>query len=171
MWPATTYLVACGLNRYGYHDVARQLADRMRRLIAQYGPNERYNAMTGRPIGDPGVAMTCSAWTLLVQSVYGVQDDFRTILVPPGAKGRCLRLGKLEVSYPADDILELRSAFERRFRVIFPGKIATAAPTTPVVQCDGQSMEPGALKSDGGAIQFTAHPGRMYTVRLSGSSN
>ena len=165
MWPATTYLVACGLNRYGYHDVARQLADRMRRLIAQHGPNERYNAITGRPIGDPGVAMTCSAWTLLVQSVYGVQDDFRTILVPPEAKGRRLRLGKLEVSYPANDVVELRSAFERRFRVIFPGKTAQA---TPVVQCDGKPLEPVAVTRDGGAIQFTAQPGRTYTVRGSG---
>ena len=48
MWPATTYLVACGLNRYGYHDVAQQLADRMRRLIAEHGINERYNALTGK---------------------------------------------------------------------------------------------------------------------------
>ena len=76
---------------------------------------------TGRPIGDPGVAMTCSAWTLLVQSLYGVQDDFRTIVVPRDARGRRLRLGKLEVAYPEADVVELRSAFDRQFRVIFAG--------------------------------------------------
>jgi hypothetical protein len=164
MWPATTYLVACGLNRYGYHDVARQLAERMRQLIARHGINERYNAMTGRPIGDPGVAMTCSAWPLLVQSVYGVQDDFRTILVPPDAKGRRLRLGKLEVSYPEEDVVELRSAFDRRFRVIFAG---AAGPQSPVLKCDGRPLEAGALKVENGAVVFTAQAGRTYTLRRS----
>jgi hypothetical protein len=161
MWPATTYLVACGLCRYGYHDVARQLAERMRRLIAEHGINERYNALTGRPLGDPGVAMTCSAWPLLVQSVYGIQDDFRTILVPPGAKGRRLHLGKLEVSYPADDVVEIRSAFDRRFRVIFPGP---AAPQPPVLTCDGHPLATGAATLDNGAVVFTAQAGRTYTV-------
>ena len=165
MWPATTYLVACGLNRYGYHEVARELAERMRRLIAEQGINERYNARTGRPLGDPGVAMTCSAWTLLVQSVYGVQDDFRTILVPPGAKGRQLRLGKLEVSYPQDDLVELRSAFERRFRVIFPGN-RPGSPAT--VTCDGQPLEAAAASVEHGATSFTALPGRTYAVRAAG---
>jgi hypothetical protein len=167
MWPATTYLVACGLNRYGYHDVARQLAERMRRLIADKGINERYNAQTGQPIGDPGVAMTCSAWTLLVQSVYGVQDDFRTILVPPHAKGRRLRLGKLEVSYPDSDAVELRSAFERRFRVIFPGG---GSSMTPTVTCGGEPLESGQVKVENGAVSFTAQPGRSYVVRPRGQS-
>ena len=126
--------MACGLHRYGYHDVARQLADRMRRLIAEHGINERYNALTGRAIGDPGVAMTCSAWPLLVQSLYGVQDDFRTIVVPPGAQGRRLHLGKLEVVYPQDDVVELRTAFPRQFRVIFAG---TAKPLSTLLKCDG----------------------------------
>ena len=162
MWPATTYLVACGLNRYGYYDVARQLAQRMRKLIAERGPNERYNPQTGRPIGDPGVAMTCSAWTLLVQSLYGVQDDFRTIVVPPHAKGRRLRLGKLQVSYPQDGAVELRSAFDRRFRVIFPEQPSLQ---TVEVQCDGQALKPGAVRLDGGAVSFLAEAGHTYTVR------
>jgi hypothetical protein len=161
MWPATTYLVACGLNRYGYHDVARQLAQRMRRLIAEHGINERYNALTGQPIGDPGVAMTCSAWMLLVQSVYGVQDDFRTIVVPPNAKDRRLRLGKLEVAYPENDAVELRSGFERRFRVIFPGGRQEAA---PVVTCDGKAIGSEQFTLDSGAVCFTAQPGKRYTV-------
>jgi hypothetical protein len=165
MWPATTYLVACGLNRYGYHDVARQLAERMRRLIAEHGINERYNALTGRPIGDPGVAMTCSVWPLLVLSVYGVQDDFRTILVPPGAKGRRLHLGKLEVSYPEEDVVELRSAFDRQFRVIFAG---AAESVTPVLQCNSRPLEPGAVKLEHGAAIFTARAGRTYILRRKG---
>jgi hypothetical protein len=161
MWPATTYLVACGLHRYGYHDVARQLAERMRQLIAEHGINERYNVLTGRAIGDPGVAMTCSAWPLLVQSLYGVQDDFRTIVVPPGAQGRRLHLGKLEVVYPKDDVVELRTAFPRQFRVIFAG---TAKPLSTLLKCDGQPVEDGAIKLENGAVVFTAQAGRTYAV-------
>jgi len=166
MWPATTYLVACGLNRYGYYDVARQLAERMRKLIALRGPNECYNPKTGRPIGDPGVAMTCSVWPLLVQSLYGVQDDFRTILVPSDAQGRRLHLGKLDVSYPAGGVVELRSAFDRPFRVIFPGAASQAAPQ---LECDGRPLEPGAVKLEDGAAVFTAQAGRTYTLRRVGS--
>ena len=73
-----------GIASYGFVPFALT-EDESRR---EHGINERYNALTGRAIGDPGVAMTCSAWPLLVQSVYGVQNDFRTIVVPPGAKGR-----------------------------------------------------------------------------------
>jgi hypothetical protein len=163
MWPATTYLVACGLHRYGYHDVARQLAERMRRLIAEHGINERYNALTGQAIGDPGVAMTCSAWPLLVQSVYGVQDDFRTIVVPPGAKGRRLHLGKLQVSYPDDDIVEVRTAFQRQFRLVVAG---TDGPLHPALKCDGQPAKDGAVKLEDGAITFTAQAGRTYSVHV-----
>lgn len=162
MWPATTYLVTCGLHRYGYHDVARKLAERMRRLIAEHGINERYNALTGRAIGDPGVAMTCSAWPLLVQSVYGVQEDFRTIFVPSGAKGRRLHLGKLEVSYPEDDVVELRSAFQRRFHVVFPdGKPGAAC----VVTSDGKPLGPDRFQLENGAVSFTAQPGQCYAVQ------
>jgi len=162
MWPAITYLVACGLHRYGYHDVAGELAERMRRLIAEHGINERYNAVTGRPIGDPGVAMTCSAWLLLVQSAYGVQDDFRTIVVPPGAKGRRLHLGKLEVAYPANEEVELRSAFPRPFRVIFSRGRQEA---TPTVTCGGQPLGSDRFRLEGGAVCFTAEPDQRYAVR------
>jgi len=163
MWPATTYLVACGLHRYGYHDVARQLAERMRRLIAEHGINERYNALTGQAIGDPGVAMTCSALPLLVQSVYGVQDDFRTIVVPPDAKGRHLHLGKLYVSYPDDDVVEVRTGFQRQFRLVVGG---TDGSLRPALKCDGQPVEDGAVKLEDGAITFTAQAGRTYSVHL-----
>ncbi len=111
--------------------------------------------------------MTCSAWLLLVQSLYGVQDDFRTILVPAGAKGRRLRLGKLEVSYPEEDVVELRSAFNRQFRVVFAG---TAGPLRPALKCDGRLLQAGAFKVEDGAVVFTAQAGRTYTLRRSDKS-
>ncbi|MCY3021085.1 MAG: trehalase family glycosidase [Planctomycetota bacterium] len=160
MWPATTYLVAYGLCRYGYHDLARELTDKMRLLIAEKGINERYNSRTGQPLGVPGLGMTCSIWSMIVQNVYGVQDDFRTIRVPPGAKGRKLKLGKLRVAYPDDDAVELMSAFEREFRVIVPG----AADVQPLVSCDGKPLEAGELKHVDGAAVFKAAPAHTYRV-------
>ena len=161
MWPATTYLVALGLNRYGYCDVARELTHRMRRLIAEKGINERYNPLTGQPIGVAGLGMTCSAWTMMVQNLYGVQDDFRTIRVPPDAAGRRLKLGKLEVAHPQDGVVELRTAFERRFRVLFPGPARLEPPT---VACDGQPLPAGEVAIENGFVGFTAHTGSLYRI-------
>jgi hypothetical protein len=163
MWPSPTYLVACGLNRYSYYAVAESLANQMRALIVEKGINERYNTKTGQPLGDPGVGMTCAAWTMLVQSRYGVQSDYRTIVVPRGAKGRHLRLGKLDVSYPDNDMVELRTEFTRPFHVIFPEKVLTAEPT---VLCDREPLESESVERDTVGIRFTAEPGRTYLVRL-----
>jgi hypothetical protein len=98
---------------------------------------------------------------MLVQSVYGVHEDFRTIFVPSGAKGRRLHLGKLKVSYPEDDVLELRSAFQRRFHVIFPDGKPGAA---PVVTSDGKPLGSDRFQLENGAVSFTAQPGQWYAV-------
>jgi len=82
-----------------------------------------------------------------------VQDDFRTIIFPPGAKGRRLHLGKLEVAYPADDEVEVRSAFQRPFRVVFSGGRQKAAPT---VTCGGYGPKVAdALKGKASVARLT----------------
>ena len=47
MWPPTNYLVALGLNRYGYYDIAIDLADKMQELLKKYDGHayERYNGV------------------------------------------------------------------------------------------------------------------------------
>ena len=161
MWPPTTYLVSYGLNRYGYHDVARELTRLMQELVAARGINERYNGTTGDPLGVPGLGMSCSVWSMIVQNVYGVQEDFRTIRIPPNAKGRRLRLGKLEVRYPGDGGVELQTAFEREFRVVYPdapGKLRVE------VTCDGARLKRRHVSVRGRSVTFRAQPNRTYRV-------
>jgi hypothetical protein len=97
---------------------------------------------------------------MAVNNIYGVQEDYRTIVVPPQAKGRKLKLGKLEVTYPTDTSVELKSAFQREFKVVFPGK-----PNAEIkVQCDGatiKSVIPAGALSE---ISFPALPGKTYRV-------
>jgi hypothetical protein len=134
MWPPTSYLVASGLRRYGERDLARELTDRLRALVETRGISEDYDSRTGDPLGVPGLGMSSTVWSAIVENVYGVEDDFRTVVVPQGAAGRRLKLGKLEVSYPSEGAVELRTAFAREMRVAFAGPLAA----TPSVRCRGQ---------------------------------
>lgn len=163
MWPPTTYLVAYGLNRYGYHDAARELTERIVRLVSEKGVNERYNGATGDALGVPDLGMSCSIWSMVVQNLYGVQEDFRTVRVPSDAAGRHLLLGKLEVRYPNKGEVVLRSGFERRFRVVFPevsGNVKAA------VQCEGRELSAGEVTLEGQDVLFTAREGHKYRILL-----
>ena len=155
--------MAYGLNRYGYHAEARELTERIVRLVSEKGVNERYNGVTGDPLGVPGLGMSCSIWSMVVQNIYGVQEDFRTVRVPPEAKGRRLLLGKLEVRYPKKGEVELRSGFERRFRVVFPEAGGVVKAT---VHCEGRELSAGEVTLEGQDVLFTAREGRMYRISL-----
>ena len=107
-----------------------------------------------------------ATWSMVVNTHYGVQEDYRTIVVPHHAKSRKLKLGKLEVTYPTDTSVELKSAFQREFKVVFPGKVNAEIQ----VQCDGatiKSVNPAGALSE---ISFTALPGKTYRVAKSGPS-
>jgi hypothetical protein len=157
MWPPTTYLVAYGLRRYGEHALARELTDKLRGLVETRGISEDYDSRTGDPLGVPGLGMSTTVWTAIVENVYGVQDDFRTIMVPQGAAGRRLKLGKLEVSYPAEETVEVRSGFTREMRVTF----GHALGGVPSVRCDGRLREG---RVDGASVAFAARAGETCRV-------
>jgi len=163
MWPPTNYLIQLGLMRYGFYDVAAELAERTLALLADKGINERYDATTGEPLGAPDYCWTALVWNMAVHARYGVQDDYRTIRVPPGATGRRLKLGKLEVSYPSDGVVELRTAFERRFRVVFPSGGAGAT-----VTCGGTAVRSAVVDKTGSAlaVAFDARPGQACRVSV-----
>jgi putative isomerase len=157
MWPPTTYLVAYGLRGYGEHDLARELTDRLRTLVETRGISEDYDSRTGDPLGVPGLGMSSTVWSAIVENVYGVQDDFRTIRVPPDAAGRRLGLGKLEVGYPGEGAVELRTGFAREMRVVFPG----TPPARPTVRCGGRTA---GARLVGGAVVFEAPAGETCRV-------
>ncbi len=169
VWPPTNYLIQLGLNRYGYYDLAREMTDKMLALVRKHGghAHERYNGVEGLGLGVKDYCWGVTTWSMLVNAHYGVQEDYRTIVVPPNAKGRKLKLGKLEVSYPTDTSVELKSAFQRDFKVVFPGNINAEIR----VQCDGAAVKsvnaPGATAE----VSFTALAGKTYVVSKSEPSS
>jgi len=98
---------------------------------------------------------------MVVHNVYGIQEDYRTIVVPSHAKGRRLKLGKLELDYPSDKSLKVRTEFEREFRVIFPGQKGQIK-----VHCNGQSVN--VLQKDVPVpeVVFVALPNKTYIVSM-----
>jgi hypothetical protein len=165
VWPPTNYLIALGLDRYGYYDLAREMTDKMLELVRKHDghAHERYNGVEGRGLGVKDYCWGVANFSMLVNTHYGVQEDYRTIVVPPHARGRKLKLGKLEVTYPTDTSVELKSAFQREFRVVFRGKVNSEIQ----VQCDGamlKSVKPTGAPSE---ISFTALPGKTYRVAQS----
>jgi hypothetical protein len=162
-------LVTLGLVRYGYYDLAREMTDKMLELVRKHDghAHERYNGVEGLGLGVKDYCWGVAIWSMVVNTHYGVQEDCRTIVVPPHAKGRKLKLGKLEVTYPTDTSVELKSAFQREFKVVFPGKINAEIQ----VQCDGatiKSVKPAGALSE---ISFTALPGKTYRVAESEPSS
>ena len=103
MWPVTTYLVAYGLNRYGYQDEARKLTGKDGRVVCPaMGVNERYNGVTGKATWGAGsgyvvlgLEYDCGKITL------GITNDYQTICVPKNAKD------------DTSNLVSLRSAIRR----------------------------------------------------------
>ena len=161
MWPPTNYLVALGLNRYGYYDIAIDLADKMQELLKKYDGHayERYNGVTGDTLGVKDYCWGVATWSIAVNTIYGIQEDYRTIVIPPHAKGRRLKLGKLEVNYPTDNSVEVKTVFQREFKVVFPGKKGVIN-----VQCDGATVKSVKVSGEASEVTFTASPDRTYIV-------
>lgn len=51
VWPCVNWLIFKGLRRYGYHDLARELADRSLDLLDKTGFWEYYHPLTGEGLG------------------------------------------------------------------------------------------------------------------------
>ena len=51
VWPCVNWLIFKGLQRYGYNDLARELAERSLRLLKQSGFWEYYHPLTGEGLG------------------------------------------------------------------------------------------------------------------------
>jgi glycogen debranching enzyme len=163
MWPPTTYLVALGLSRYGHHDLALELTLRLKKLIEDKGISEHYHGETGEPLGVPGLGMSGVVWSMIVHSLYGVQEDYRTIRVPRGAAGRSLTLGKLVVAYPEDEVVEVTSGFDRSIRVVFPAEAGAGEPRVTVGDV------PWPADSSENDVRFVATEGETYRVERSPS--
>ncbi len=94
-----------------------------------------------------------------MNTIYGIGEDYRTIVVPPNAKGRRLKLGKLEVYYPTDTSVELKTSFQRDFKVIFPARNEKIK-----VQSGEKTVKSINITAAASEVTFTAMPDKTYIV-------
>ena len=161
VWPATNYFVSMGLQKYGYRQTAEDLTNKMLEIMKLNGINERYDPKTGLGLGVKDLGMSCSIWSMVVQQVYGIQDDYRTIIVPQHPERKKLKLGKIELSYPTNNSLELKSSFEREFSVILPDK----GKKTIGLTCDGNVQKDFVWKTNCSTLIFKAKPEKSYRIK------
>jgi len=71
VWPAPNYQIATGLARYGYKDLAANLADRTIANAIKNGISEHYDAVSGKPLRVTFLGMSCTIATLMLDSLSG----------------------------------------------------------------------------------------------------
>ena len=157
IWPVTTALVAYGLNKYGYHKEARLLTDRIVEFTLKYGINERYNGITGQPLGVSGLGMSCSIWLMIVENYYGISIGRNSIVMPQDAAGRQIRI-ESEVNYPSDNLAEIKSDADRKS----PSQFLLSFRFS--IRCNGKKVPGKYLVMNGGSVSFSLEKGKMYTV-------
>ena len=69
VWPAPNYQIATGLARYGYKDLAANLADRTIANAIKNGISEHYDAVSGKPLGVTFLGMSCTIATLMLDGL------------------------------------------------------------------------------------------------------
>lgn len=160
VWPGTNYLISLGLQKYGFHKTANELTLKMLDMINLSGINERYHPVSGLGLGVKDLGMSCSVWSMVVQNIYGLQDDFCTIVVPEDPAGKSLMLGKLRYSFPSSHSLELQSSFDREMKIVLNeiGKLTTK------MTCNGQEITGYSFDKKNNMLKFKALAGKKYEI-------
>lgn len=79
VWPATNYQVATGLASYGYKALAAKIVNASVANALKTEINERYDSVSGKPLGVPGLGMSC---TLLTMVLDGLSGKYCATVVP-----------------------------------------------------------------------------------------
>ena len=69
MWPAPNFQVASGLAAYGHHDAAARIADLAVANAIKVGISERYDSITGAPLGVKGLGMSAIVITMMLEGL------------------------------------------------------------------------------------------------------
>lgn len=69
VWPAPNYQVATGLAHYGLRDAAAKLADATVANALKAGISERYDSLTGEPLGVRGLGMSATVLTMMLDGL------------------------------------------------------------------------------------------------------
>jgi glycogen debranching enzyme len=69
VWPAPNYQVAAGLATYGHHDAAARIADATVANALKVGISERYDSLSGAPLGVAGLGMSATTLTMILDGL------------------------------------------------------------------------------------------------------
>lgn len=69
VWPAPNYQVATGLAAYGHRDVAAHIADTTLANAMKVGISERYDSLSGTPLGVAGLGMSATSLTMVLDGL------------------------------------------------------------------------------------------------------
>jgi len=69
VWPAPNYQVAKGLASYGYLDAAARIADALVANALKVGISERYDSLSGAPLGVKGLGMSSIVITMMLDGL------------------------------------------------------------------------------------------------------
>ncbi len=69
VWPAPNYQVASGLAAYGHRDAAARIADASLANALKAGISERYDSMSGAPLGVAGLGMSSTVLTMMLDGL------------------------------------------------------------------------------------------------------
>ncbi len=68
-WPAPNYQVSGGLASSGHHDAAARIADAMVANALRVGISERYDSLSGAPLGVAGLGMSATILTMMLDGI------------------------------------------------------------------------------------------------------
>ncbi|MBU4272623.1 MAG: hypothetical protein KKA28_12245 [Planctomycetes bacterium] len=69
VWPPTNYQIAAGLSQYGHKELAAKIVDATVSNALKVGVYERYDSLTGKPLGVPGNGMSCTVLTMVLNGL------------------------------------------------------------------------------------------------------
>jgi hypothetical protein len=69
VWPAPNYQITTGLARYGFKDLAAEIADKTVANAMKHGISEHYDSVTGKPLGVTFLGMSCSIATMMLDGL------------------------------------------------------------------------------------------------------
>lgn len=77
VWPAPNYQVASGLAAYGHRDAAGRIADATVANAIKVGISERYDSLSGAPLGVAGLGMSASSLTMVLDGLTSSRYKMR----------------------------------------------------------------------------------------------
>ncbi len=89
VWPPTNYQIADGFARYGYKEIAADIADKTTTNAMTNGISERYDSITGKPLGVDFLGMSC---TILTMMLDGLSQKHKLGSAPPAIAGMAGKL-------------------------------------------------------------------------------